>query len=217
MSLEPLDTLRVEVVGRLVKKKYIRLTEKQTAECHTTTFTTTQGADLCVWWRTLKSIHSPLKLGINLPSATVLYLFRELSLTFDKSSHLIIGHRLAELHVDFLIFLQDVHDFLNTFLYDLYHGLLRIHLRLLLKISDRITGCPYDFSLISLLDTRDDLHQRRLTCTVQSDYADLRSIEKWKINILEDHPVVVRKDLTHPVHRKNNLLVCHSFQYFRQR
>jgi hypothetical protein len=48
MSLEPLDTLGIEVVGRLVKKEYIRLTEKKTAKSHTTALTSRESAYLGV-------------------------------------------------------------------------------------------------------------------------------------------------------------------------
>ena len=36
------DKTVIEVVGRLVKKQDVRLTEKKTAKCHTATFSTTQ-------------------------------------------------------------------------------------------------------------------------------------------------------------------------------
>ena len=34
MCFKPLDTFSIEVVGRLVKQKYIRLSQEQTAESH---------------------------------------------------------------------------------------------------------------------------------------------------------------------------------------
>ena len=90
MSLKPLDTFCVEVVGRLVKQKNIRLTQEQTAKSHTTALSTTQGRDLCIRRRALESIHSPFKLRIYLPASAVLYLFRELALTLDQSRHFVI-------------------------------------------------------------------------------------------------------------------------------
>ena len=46
VGLKPLDTLRVKVVGRLIKKQHIRLPEKQTAKSDTTAFSTAEGAYL---------------------------------------------------------------------------------------------------------------------------------------------------------------------------
>ena len=37
---EPVDRLRVEVVGRLVEQKDVGLLEQKTAECHAAAFTT---------------------------------------------------------------------------------------------------------------------------------------------------------------------------------
>ena len=48
MSLEPLDTLSIEVVGRLVKKEDIRLSEEKAAKRDTTTLSTTECRDLCI-------------------------------------------------------------------------------------------------------------------------------------------------------------------------
>ena len=49
----------------------------------------------------------------------------------------------------------------------------------------------------------------QLAGSVETHDTDLCSIEERKIDILEDHPIVMRQDLAHPVHRKNYLLVCH--------
>ena len=42
MSLKPLDTLCIKVVGRLVKKKDIRLSEEKTAKSDATAFSTAE-------------------------------------------------------------------------------------------------------------------------------------------------------------------------------
>ena len=139
----------------------------------------------------------------------MLDLLSKLALTLDQSCHLLVRHRLAELHVNLLILLEDIHDFLYALLDNLDYGLVRIHLRLLLKVSHRVARCPYHFTLVSLLDTCDNLHERRLTRAIETHDTDLCAIEERQVNVLEDYPIVVREDLSHPVHRKNDLLVCH--------
>ena len=77
----------------------------------------------------------------------------EFALPFDKLVHLIITHRLAELEVDLLIFLQDIHNLLDTLLNYFQYSLLRIHLRLLLQISHTVSRSPDNLTLIALLDS----------------------------------------------------------------
>ena len=102
----------------------------------------------------------------------------EFALPFDKLVHLIITHRLAELEVDLLIFLQDIHNLLDTLLNDFQYSLLRIHLRLLLQISHTVSRSPDNLTLIALLDSGDDFHQCRFTGTIETDYTDLRPVKE---------------------------------------
>ena len=46
MGFEPLDTLGVEMVGRLVEKQYVRLAQKKAAESHTPAFASGKSAYL---------------------------------------------------------------------------------------------------------------------------------------------------------------------------
>ena len=130
----------------------------------------------------------------------MLNLLGEFTLTLDKSSHLIIRHWLAELHIDLFILLKDVHYLLNTFLHNLDDGLVRIHLRFLLQITYRISWSPHHFTLISFFNTGDDLHESRLTRAVETYDTDLGTIKERKVDILEYHSIIVGKNLSYPVH-----------------
>ena len=130
-------------------------------------------------------------------------LLGELALTLDERIHLVrvLHHlRVAEGEIDVLIFLQKVHNLLHTLLNHFQDGLVGIHLRLLLQITDGIAGSPDHFALVRLLDSGNNLHQGRFTRTVQSDDSDFGSIEERKINILKDYFIVVREDLAHARH-----------------
>ena len=178
MSLQPLDTLRVEVVGRLVEEKHVRLLEKQTAKRHPTPFTTAQCGNLRIRRRTLERVHRPFQLRIDFPAAAMLYFLGEFALSLNEFVHLVITHRLAELQVHFLILLEHVHNLLNTLLNHLQDRFLRIHLRLLLQVADAVPRGPDYLSLIALLDSGNDFHQCRFTGTVQTYDTDLRSVKE---------------------------------------
>ena len=135
VSFKPLDTLGVEVVGRLVEKEYVRLLEKKPAKGHPALLSARQHAHLLVGRRALEGIHGPFQLGIDFPAAALLDFFSEFALPDYEGIHPVVVHRLHELHRDLVVLVQDVHRLLHTLLDHLQHGLLRVHLRLLLKIS----------------------------------------------------------------------------------
>ena len=127
MALEPLHTLCVKVVGRLVQQKHVRLAQQQTAEGHPPALATAEISYLGIRRRTLQGIHRPLQLGVDLPSFTMLYFLRKFALTYDELIHFVVGHRLAELQVHLLILPEQVHHFLYAFLNHLQHRLFRVH------------------------------------------------------------------------------------------
>ena len=125
---------------------------------------------------------------------------RELALALDQLVHLVVVHRLAELHADLVVLGEQVHDFLDTLLDHFQHGLVRVHLRLLLQVADAVAGGPDHLALVGFLHAGDDLQERRFARTVQTDDADLGPVEEGKVDVLEDDLVVVGEDLADPVH-----------------
>ena len=77
------------------------------------------------------------------------------TLPLDESVHRIIIHRLGELVVDLLEFLQKIDGFLNRLLDYLLHRLRFVELRFLLEISDRISLREDDLSIEFLVGARD--------------------------------------------------------------
>ena len=77
----------------------------------------------------------------------MLYFLRKLTLTLDEFVHLVVRHGLGELHVDLLVFAQQIGHFLHTLLDYLDDGLVRVHLRLLLQIPYGISRSPYHLAL----------------------------------------------------------------------
>ena len=171
MRLEPLDTLCIKVVGRLVEEQDVRLAEQQSAQGNPSSLASAEGGNLRIGRRALECVHGPLQLRVNLPSSAMLYLLGELSLPLYQCVHGVVVHRFAELEIDLLVFLEQVHDFLHTFLHDLYHCLVRVHLGLLLQIAYSISRSPDHFSLVALLHSCDYFHQRGFSGAVQTDDA----------------------------------------------
>ena len=178
MGLKPLDTLGIEVVGRLVEQKHIRLLEKKTAQCHATPFATAQCSDFRIRRRALERIHSPFQLRVDFPASAMFDFFGQFTLPFDELVHLVIAHRLAELQVHGLILLEHVHNLLNAPLNHFQDRFLRIHLWFLLQIAHTVPRSPDHLSLITLFNAGNDFHQCGFTRAVQTDDTYFRSIEE---------------------------------------
>ena len=166
------------MVGGLVEQQHVRRLQEQAAEGHAAALTAGQGGDLRIGRRALQGIHRALQLGIDLPAVVVLDELRELALALDQLVHLIVVHRLAELHADLVVLGKEVHHLLDTLLDDLQHGFVGIHLRLLLQVSDAVARGPDHLALVGFLHAGDDLQERRFTGTVQTDDADLGAVEE---------------------------------------
>ena len=105
----------------------------------------------------------------------------ELSLTLDQGIHPVrIFHhlRVTESIVDFLIFLEKVHHFLHSFLYDFQHGLVGVHLWFLLKVAYGVAGGPYDLALVGFLHTCNDFEQGGFSGAVETYDTDFGAIEE---------------------------------------
>ncbi|CCX55769.1 unknown [Bacteroides sp. CAG:1060] len=121
-------------------------------------------------------------------------------MALDKSSHLIIAHRLTEFHVHLLVLFEEVHGLLHTFANDVDNRLGRIELWLLLKIPYTVARTPHHLSPVLSLNTSDNFHKGGLSGAVESYYAYLGTIEKRQIYVFEYYFIVVRKGLPHSVH-----------------
>ena len=210
MGLEPLDTLGIEVVGRLVEKQHVGLLQQQAAESHAAAFSSGEILHQRIGRRALQGIHSPLELGIDLPAVVMLYQFGQLTLALNQRGHPVIIHRFHELQADFVVFGKQVHHLLYTFLHHFDDGFFGIHLRLLLKIADTVARGPYHLAAVALLHSCDNLEEGGFSGTVEADDTYLRPVEEREVDIFEDNLVVVRQDLAHPVHREYYLFVCHE-------
>ena len=166
------------MVGGLVQKQDVRLAKQQAAKRNAAPFATGECGYVGIRRGALKGVHSPFKLGINLPTAVVLYQFCKLSLALYQFVHLVIVQGLAELGGDIVILCQQVHNLLNAFLNNFQNCLGRVHLWFLLQITYAVTGSPYNFSLIGFFYSGDNFEQGTFTAAVKADDANFSAVEK---------------------------------------
>ena len=187
--LQPIDGFRIEVVGRLVQQQDVRLLQQQATQGHPTALSPTQLRNLLVVWRAAKGVHGDAQLGVELPRVEGIDFVLDGRLAVHELLHLvgIIEDLLVhELHVDLLVLLQHVHNFLRAFLHDFSHRLGFIQLRLLREITDGVPIGPHHVTLECLVQACNDFHHRGFTRTVVSDDANFGPVEKREVDVLED-------------------------------
>ena len=139
---QPVDGFGIEVVGRFVEKQYIRLLEQQAAQSHTAAFTTRKHLHRLVFGRTAESVHGAFQLAVEVPSISGIDDVLQFCLTGKEGIHLVrvfVIFRKTELIVDFFVFVECIHNRLDTFHHHFLHGLGVVQLRFLCEVSYGIT------------------------------------------------------------------------------
>ena len=101
---------------------------------HPTALSPTQLRNLLVVWRAAKGVHGDAQLGVELPRVEGIDFVLDGRLAVHELLHLVgIVQDLFvhELHVDLLVLLQHIDNFLRAFLHDFAHRLGFVQLRLL--------------------------------------------------------------------------------------
>ena len=120
---------------------------------------------------------------------------------------IVLGH--TELHIDLVIFGKSVVHMLNTLHHVFLHGLCLVQRRVLRQITHRVAWTPHDITLILLIQSCDDFHQRRLTSAIQSDNTYLRPIEETQIDVFQHLFLILLDGLAHANHREDHLLIVY--------
>ena len=203
MLLQPVDAFGVKVVRRLVEQQHIGLLKEQTAECDAATLSTrkVRYRQIALW--TAQCIHRTVQSRVDVPGICCIDDILQFSLSLHQFVHL-VGIRvillLSELHVDVVVFFQCIIDLLYAFHDILFHGLCLVERRILRQIAHRVAGTPYHLTLCRLHQSGDDLHQRGLSGTIETDNAYLCTIKEREVNVLQDLFLILRDDLRHPHH-----------------
>ena len=163
------------------KQKHVGLLKQQAAQGHTATLAARECGHRLIVRRTLQGVHGPLELGVYVPGVGCVQTVLKFGLTGEQGVHLIgvfehIG--VAERFIDLVKFSKEVHDGLHTFAHNLDDSFLRVELRVLFEIAHGVAGREDNFALIALVNACYDFQQRRLTGAVQTDDADLGTVEE---------------------------------------
>ena len=216
MLFQPVDRLCVEVVGRLVEKQDVGFLKEQPAEGYAAALTPREVGDGPVARRTVQGVHSALQLGVHVPGVGSVDDVLQLGLACHEFVHLVgilIIFGQAELHVDVVVLLQGVVDVMHALLDVLLHGLRLVEGRVLRQVAHGVAGAPYHLPLVLLIQSGNNLHERRLTGTVQTDDANLRAVEETEVDVLQYLFLVLLNGLAHADHREYHFLVvncCHG-------
>lgn len=143
---QPVDALRVKVVGRFIEQQHIRLLQQEAAQCHAAAFTSRQVFSLPVSWRQAQCVHGTFQTAVEVPRIGGVKNILQLALTGKQSIHLVfilvvLGQ--TKLLVNLLILGQGVHHILHTFLYNFLHRLVIVKMGVLRQIANRIARREY--------------------------------------------------------------------------
>ena len=160
VSLEPGNTLRIEMVRRLVEEQHVRLLEKNTAERDATLLSARQIRHGGIARRQSEGVHRDLDLVVEIPEVVRVDLLLNLRLTIEQLGHRVVVHRLRELVRDVIELVEQRTLSTNRFLDVAADVLAGIQLRLLREVADAGALCRPGFALEFLIDARHDAKQR---------------------------------------------------------
>ena len=187
--LQPVDGLGIEVVGRLVQKKHIRLLQQQSAQRHPAAFPPAQLSDFLVVRRTTKGVHGDAQLGVKLPGIQGINAVLNRGLAVHQLLHLVgivEDFLVHEFHVDLLVLFQHIDDLLGPLFHHLADGFGLVEFRLLRQVSHSVAVGPHNLALECFIQSGDDFHDGGLSCAVVADDANLGPVEKREVDVLEN-------------------------------
>ena len=215
--LQPVDALRIQMVRRLIQQQHIRLLQQQTAQSHTAALATREMRNRQVALRATQRSHRAVQLRVHVPCVRRVNDVLHFRLALHQLVHLLritIVLLQTKLLVYLLILLQGIICLLHPLHNVLLHRLRLIQWWVLRQITDRVARTPHHLALSRLVQSGYNLHQCRLTCTIQTDDTYFCTIEERKINVLQYLFTILRDDLRHPNHRENNFLVVYCCHFY---
>ena len=172
MLFEPVDALGVEVVRRLVEQKHVRFLKEQTAERYASALTTRKVLHAPVSRRASQCVHSTFQLGVDIPCIRCIDNVLKLSLTVHELFHLFgifVVFRKAEFLIYLVIFFKCIIDVTHSVHNIFLDSFCVVERRVLREVSNRISRRPYHFTLILLIDAGNNLHESRLTGSIETN------------------------------------------------
>ncbi len=195
MLLKPLNRFGIKMVRRLIEQQNVRLLDHQTAERHPALFSTGQGPHLLLGRRTAQCVHGEIELALQFPSIGGFNLLLQLRLLVEQLFHFVRAN-LADLVADGFVLMDQRHQLGLPLLDDFLDRLVRIQLRFLFQQADAVAFGSRNLAGIVRIHARNDLEQRTLARSVQSQHTDLCAVVEAEID-LPQHLPLRRIDLPH--------------------
>ena len=209
MTLQPGHRLGVQVVGRLIQQEQVRLLQEHPAEGDAPPLTAGEGRHIGVARWEPKGVHGDVDLPVQFPGADRLDPVLQLPLLFQEPVHLVVVHRLGELHADGLELGEHRPDGSHRRLDVAPHVLGGIQLGLLRDMADPDAfGRPRLAQEILVL-ARHDPEQTALAGAVGAEDTDFGAGIEREIDPLQDR-TARGDDLPEVLHRKDVLVVRHG-------
>jgi hypothetical protein len=197
--LQPRHRLGVEMIRRLVEEEHVRLLEQHATQRDATLLATRQPAHVGVGRRQPQRVHRHLDLVVEVPEVVRVDVLLELPLLLEQRRHLVVRHRLGELHRDFVEAVERAALVLERLLDVAAHVLRLVELWLLREETDLRPLVRPRLALKVLVDACHDAQQRRLARAVGAEDADLRAGIEREPDVLEDD-TRGRNDLLQALH-----------------
>ncbi len=193
------------MVGGLVEQEHVGLLQEKPAQRDAAALTAGNLGDVGITGRTAQRVHGDFKRAVQLPRIGVIDLVLELSLLFEERVHLVVAHRLGELHADFLEALEECPR-LRHRLFDIAENvLLRVEDGLLREVSNFQARERRAFALNLGVDAGHDAQKRTLARAVGAQYADLGAGQEGERDVVQDH-AIGRDDFFQFIERANELM-----------
>ena len=203
MLLQPLNTLGIEMVRRLVEEQDVGLFQEQTRQRDTAFFTARKMIDHLVGRRTPQRVHRHLDLRSDVPRAEAINLFLKLRLFFrDRVALGIVGRR-ADFIPRRVVGRREIGEMLHAFLDALAHGFSGGELRFLFEQADRVAGLEMHLAVELRIAPRENAHERGFAGAVETEDTNLRAVVKRQRDVAEDF--LALDFLRDAHHRKNDL------------
>lgn len=164
---------------------------------------------------TVQGCHRAVELGVHIPGIGSIDDVLQFGLARHQLLHLVgvfVIFRQSEFLIDVVVLLQSIVNALHALHHVLLDRLRLVERRVLRQIAHTVTWAPHHIALILLVETGNNLHEGRFTCTIQTDDAYLGSIEEAEIDVLEHLFLILLDGLAHSHHREYYFLIvncCH--------
>ena len=190
IPLQPLNMLHIQIVGRLVQKKNVRLFQKQFSKQHLCSLTAAQFRHVTVKTNICKT-QSPshfLYFCINHIEIMGRQKFLDHARFFHIRSHLFVG-RLSHLVIHLVHLLFQFKEKRKGRCQCLPDGHTFFQFRVLVKIADTHIFGPFYFSFIRLQFSGDNAHKCGFSLAIGSDKTDMLTFEQTERYILKNSTV----------------------------